>query len=44
MSCTLPGAEGADYSGEWGAATGGSNRQFYYYTQTTNTSSISSTM
>lgn len=36
MSRTLPGAEGADYSGEWRAATGGSDRQFYYYTQTAN--------
>jgi len=36
VSRKLPGAEGADYSGEWKTATGGSDRQFYYYIQTAN--------
>ena len=36
MSRTLPGAEGADCSGQWRTATCGSDRQFYYCTQTAN--------
>ena len=40
MSRTLPGAEGADCSGQWRAATGGSDRQFYYRTQSANITHI----
>jgi len=40
VSHTLPGAEGADSSRQWRAATGGSDRQFYYCTQTANITHI----
>jgi hypothetical protein len=36
VSHKLPGAQVAGYSGKWRIVTGGSDRQFYYYTQTAN--------